>query len=109
VPGLVISPYAKTGFIDSQTLTTDAYLKFIEDDFLGGARLNPKTDGRPDTRPIVRENAAILGNLINDFDFSQTPRPPMTLRPCPATTLKPTPQPFCIDHIALHTNTWGDS
>jgi phospholipase C len=109
VPGLVISPYAKKGYIDPQTLTTDAYLKFIEDDFMGGARLNPATDGRPDPRPDVRENASILGNLINDFDFTQKPRPPMILHPCPATTLTPKPAPTCRDHIALHTNTWGDS
>jgi phospholipase C len=109
VPALVISPYAKKGFIDSQVLTTDAYLKFIEDDFMSGARLNPATDGRRDPRPDVRENAPILGNLINDFDFTQTPRAPMGLNPCPATTLIPTPQPGCYDHIALHTATWGDS
>jgi phospholipase C len=108
-PALVISPYAKKGFIDHQVLTTDAYLKFIEDDFLGGARLNPATDGRRDPRPTVRENASILGNLINDFDFTQTPRPPMTLRPCPPTTLIPKPARFYIDHIALHVNQWGDS
>lgn len=79
VPGLVISPYAKQGFIDHQTLSFDAYLKFIEDDFLGGARIDPKTDGRPDPRPTVRENVAILGNLTSDFDFTQTPRSPMML------------------------------
>jgi phospholipase C len=79
VPGLVISPYAKQGYIDHQTLSFDAYLKFIEDDFLGGARIDPKTDGRPDPRPDVRENVAILGNLINDFDFSQNPSGPMLL------------------------------
>jgi hypothetical protein len=33
VPGLVISPYAKRGFIDHQTLSFDAFVKFIEDDF----------------------------------------------------------------------------
>ena len=47
VPGIVISPYAKTGYIDHQTLSFDAYIKFIEDDFLNGARLDPLTDGRP--------------------------------------------------------------
>jgi phospholipase C len=47
VPGLVISPYAERGFIDHQTLSFDAYLKFIEDDFLGGQRLDPRTDGDP--------------------------------------------------------------
>jgi phospholipase C len=79
VPGLVISPYARKGYIDSQTLSFDAYLKFIEDVFLNGQRIDPKTDGRPDPRPTVREDVSILGNLINDFDFSQLPRPPMVL------------------------------
>jgi phospholipase C len=87
VPGLVISPYAKRGFIDHQTLSFDAYLKFIEDDFLGGQRLDPRTDGRPDPRPTVRENVAILGDLAHDFDFTQPPRPPLILKPYPRTTL----------------------
>jgi phospholipase C len=79
VPGLVISPYARRGFVDHQVLSHDAYLKFIEDDFLGGARIDPKTDGRPDPRPDVRERASVLGNLVKDFDFSQKPRPPLVL------------------------------
>jgi phospholipase C len=83
VPGLLISPYAKQGYIDHQTLSFDAYLKFIEDRFLGGARIDPETDGRPDPRPNVRENAAILGDLRNEFDFTQTPRPPVILDPWP--------------------------
>jgi phospholipase C len=85
VPAMVISPYARRGYVDHQTLTSDAYLKFIEDDFLDGARLNPRTDGRPDRRPDVRENASILGNIANDFDFSQTPRPPVLLATNPPT------------------------
>jgi phospholipase C len=83
VPGLVISPYAKRGYIDHQILTFDAYLKFIEDRFLGGERLNPKTDGRPDPRPYVREDVPLLGNLVDDFDFAQKPRPPLVLDPYP--------------------------
>ncbi len=79
VPGLVISPYAKRGYIDHQTLSFDAYAKFIEDNFLGGQRLDPRTDGRPDPRPDVRENASQLGNLMNDFDFNQHPLPPVVL------------------------------
>jgi phospholipase C len=79
VPALVISPYARRGFVDHQVLSFDAYLKFIEDDFLGGARLDPKTDGRPDPRPTVRENVKILGNLVKDFDFSKPPRKPVLL------------------------------
>jgi len=79
VPGIVISPYAKRGYIDHQTLSFDAYVKFIEDDFLGGQRLDPLTDGRPDPRPDVRENVAQLGDLRSDFDFTQSPRAPMLL------------------------------
>jgi phospholipase C len=79
VPGLVISPYARRGFVDHQTLSFDAYLKFIEDDFLGGQRIDPQTDGRPDPRPDVRENAQILGDLTKDFDFRQQPRRPILL------------------------------
>ncbi|GAC1656461.1 MAG: alkaline phosphatase family protein [Ktedonobacteraceae bacterium] len=84
VPGLVISPYAKQGYIDHQTLSFDAYAKFIEDDFLSGQRIDPKTDGRPDPRPDVRENASQLGNLINDFDFNQTPKAALVLSTTPA-------------------------
>jgi len=83
VPAVVISPYAKKGYIDHQTLSFDAYLKFIEDVFLHGQRLDPRTDGRPDPRPTVREKVAILGDIAGDFDFSQAPRPPLILRPMP--------------------------
>jgi phospholipase C len=99
VPGLVISPYARQGLIDHQTLSFDAYVKFIEDDFLGGQRINPQTDGRPDTRPDVREDAPQLGNLVKDFDFSQSPRPPMLLPLHPQTDLivsNPVPVPLSI-------------
>ncbi len=87
VPALVISPYARRGYIDHQILSFDAYDKFIEDDFLNSQRLNPKTDGRPDPRPTVRENVAILGDLTKDFDFTQTPRPAVLLPLRPQTTL----------------------
>jgi len=102
VPGLVISPYARRGLIDSQTLSFDAYLKFIEDDFLGGARLDPRTDGRLDSRTGVRENLPLLGDLTKDFNFSQAPLPPLILDPCPAnTTLTPRPKPGCNGRVKL--------
>jgi phospholipase C len=87
VPGLVISPYAKKGYIDHQILSFDAYTKFIEADFLGGAKLDPRTDGRPDPRPDVRENAAQLGRLVEDFNFSGRPRKPVLLPVHPKTDL----------------------
>ena len=79
VPAFMISPYARKGYIDHQTLSFDAYLKLVEDLFLGGQRLDPKTDGRPDPRPNVREDAAILGDLLAEFDFTQAPRAPEPL------------------------------
>jgi phospholipase C len=83
VPALVISPFARRGYIDHQSLSFDAYNKFIEDDFLGGQRLDPATDGRPDPRPTVRDNVPSLGNLLADFDFTQPPRKPILLPPSP--------------------------
>ena len=83
VPGLTISPWVKPGTIDKQLLTHDAYLKFIEDIFLDGARLDPASDGRPDNRPTVRENMKQLGNLMVELDFSQAPNPRLVLSPCP--------------------------
>ncbi len=108
VPAMVISPYARRGFIDPQTLSFDAYLKFIEDDFLGGQRIGPG-DGRLDSRPNTREYKPVLGNLVNDFNFNQAPLAPLILNTCPPTTLVPTPKPGCAGSVPLHFNTWGDS
>jgi phospholipase C len=83
VPGLVISPYARRGYVDHQTLSHDAYAKFIEDDFLGGQRLDPRTDGRPDPRPDLRETVPSLGDLRADFDFTQKPLQPVALSTSP--------------------------
>jgi phospholipase C len=88
VPALTISPYVKKGVIDHQTLSFDSYLKFIEDVFLNKQRLDPKTDGRPDPRPTVRENVSVLGDLWSEFDFSQAPRPPLLLPERPPSNLR---------------------
>jgi phospholipase C len=86
VPGIMISPYAKRG-VDHQVLSFDAYLKLVEDRWLGGERLDPKTllgnYGRIDTRPFVRENAAVLGDIAKEFDWSQPPIKPIVLNPSP--------------------------
>ncbi len=100
VPGILISPYARRGYIDHQTLSFDAYDKFIEDDFLNGQRLNPATDGRPDPRPDVREDEAILGNLVSEFNFNQRPLPPAVLPVHPQTTLTGTPSPSQVPAAA---------
>ena len=83
VPGIMISPWAKAGTIDGQVLAFDAYLKLIEDLFLSSERLDPDTLSRPDSRPTVREEIGILGNLLREFDFQQDPVPPLVLDPTP--------------------------
>jgi len=89
VPFLTISPYAKRGLINHEVYSTDAIAKFIEDDFLNGARLDPATDGRPDSRPDVREDEPILSNLVDDFNFNQAPLPPLELQSGPPWGLVP--------------------
>ncbi len=79
VPELVISPFARRGYVDHRDLSFGAHLRLIEDLFLGGQRLDPATDGRPDARSFVLENAPQSGDLLLDFDFSQLPRPPLIL------------------------------
>ena len=98
VPGMVISPYAKAGYVDHQTLSFDAYVKFIEDVFLGSQRLDPKTDGRPDPRPDVRETAPALGDLANDFDFTQPARPPLILPATPIGSCVAGDASLCLDN-----------
>ncbi len=90
VPGLMISPWARRGMIDHQTLSFDAYMKFVEDIFLGGQRLNPYTDGRWDPRPDVREGLPQLGNVLWELNFAQAPLPPLIL------PLLPPPGPASI-------------
>jgi phospholipase C len=85
VPAMMISAWAKGGTIDSQTLSFDAYLKLIEDLYLDGSRLDPETMSRPDSRPTVREDVRILGDLREEFDFEQDPIPPLILDPTPET------------------------
>jgi phospholipase C len=85
----VNSPYARSGTIDHTTLSYDSYLRLIEDRFLDGRRLDPKTDGRPDSRPTVRERVA--GSLLGAFDFGQEPLAPLVLNPWPWDTLEPQP------------------
>ncbi len=90
VPGVMISPYAKEGYIDHQTLSFDAYLRLMEDRFLNGQRLDPDTDGWWDPRPSVREDEPILGDLLQEFNFSQDPRP------APILPTRPPPGPPSI-------------
>ena len=89
VPGLLISAYARPGFIDHQIYSFDSYATLVEDLFAGGVRLDPAALGNPDSRPDFRDaltevrlldgSVAPLGNLLSGFDFAQPPQPPLVL------------------------------
>ena len=65
VPAIIISPYAKKGFVDHTQYETVSILKFIED--------------RWGLAPLAQRDAN-ANNLLNAFDFSQqvAPLPPNT-------------------------------
>jgi phospholipase C len=73
VPLLVISPYAKKGYIDHTQFEFSSFLRFAEDK-LG----LPQLTGR--------DKAA--NNMLDAFDFSRAPRQPLILkqRQCKGTT-----------------------
>ncbi len=58
IPAIIISPYAKRGFVDHTTYETVSILKLIET--------------RWNVAPVGSRDAA-ANNLLNAFDFSQTP------------------------------------
>jgi phospholipase C len=61
VPLLVLSPFARAGYIDHRPSDFTAVLRFVEDNW-GLAPLTPRDRAQSD--------------LAQDFDFSQHPRPP---------------------------------
>jgi phospholipase C len=89
VPGLLISAYARPGVIDHSVLSLDSYAVLFEDLFMDSARLDPVKLGQPDGRPDIRDELtevtfpdgtkAPIGKLIDEFDFTQTPLPPLIL------------------------------
>lgn len=77
VPGLVISPYAREGFVDHHIHSPASWLRIVEERF-----------GLP---PLTQRDAS-ADDLIEDFDFSQAPRPPILL--AATTNGSPYPQPL---------------
>ncbi len=66
VPLIVISPYAKKGYIDHTSYEFSSMLRFAEDQ-LGLARMTDRDKG--------------ANNMMGAFDFTQTPRKPVILQP----------------------------
>jgi uncharacterized protein (TIGR03437 family) len=64
VPALVISPYARQGFVDHNVYSFDSWLKIIEERF--------------GIVPLQYRDAIAL-DMTDAFDFTQDPRPPVIL------------------------------
>jgi phospholipase C len=88
VPAITIGAYVIPG-IDHAVYSQDNYARFIEDIFANGARLNPAALGNPDARPYIADSVTTaqsitgqtvtVGDLMNAFDFTQSPLPPLVL------------------------------
>ena len=79
VPTIIISPYAKPGYIDSTTYEFASVLRFIETIF--------------DVPPMTSRDAN-SSDMLGAFDFSQQPLPPLILkeRDCPKTPIENIPE-----------------
>lgn len=61
-PTLLVSPYAKQGYIDSTTLDFTSFLKFIEENWY--------------LQPLAQRDSN-ASNFLDAFDFTQPPRDPV--------------------------------
>jgi phospholipase C len=70
VPLLIVSPFAKRGYISHTTYSPGSILKFVE------ARFNVEP---------LSDRDGLANDLFDSFDFSQQPLPPLVLQPrqCP--------------------------
>ena len=94
IPLLIISPYAKEGFIDNYTASTYSILSFIDYNF-----------NMPYLTPIVKE----LGyqSILYAFNFSQHPRPPLILTPENWTYPVPLQYPIHYGYVATINNNYS--
>ena len=74
VPGLVVSPYAKQGYIDHKTYSFESWLKIVEERF----GISSMT---------LRDTKAL--DMSDAFDFTQQPRTPVVLEPTPGGSAYP--------------------
>ncbi len=76
VPLIVISPYAKSGYISHVQGEFSSFVKFIEGNFgLGEGALGQ------------RDSLSQTSDLMDFFDFNQTPLQPLILKPVPYSTI----------------------
>ncbi len=85
VPAILVSPYAKKGYIDSTVLDFTSILKFIEQNW-GVASLSQRD--------------ANANNFLSAFDFSQAPRSPEFISSTKADSAPPKKDPSKVIYLA---------
>jgi len=81
-PFLVISPWARANYVDHTQSTQASILRFIESNWLGGARIG------------FGSFDAVTGDIVSLFNFSRkAPNPPLFLDPALGTVLTAPPAP----------------
>jgi phospholipase C len=92
VPALIISPYARAGFIDHTVYDFESTLKFIEWRF---------------GLPALTQRDAGANNLLSAFDFGQQPASPYII---PLTKVQlATIHPFIVEGSAVNPNPAGSA
>jgi phospholipase C len=71
MPMLVISPFAKRNYVDHAVTDTSSILRFIEDNWLGGMRIDDVT--RPAPMAGQKSFDKIAGSIQGMFDFDVHP------------------------------------
>jgi phospholipase C len=92
VPALIISPYARAGYLDHTVYDFESTLKFIEWRF---------------NLPSLTARDASAGNPVNAFDFSQQPAPPYII-PLTQKQLSVI-QPFILEGSRINPNPGGQA
>jgi phospholipase C len=78
VPGIVISPYARQNYVDHHTYSFESWLRIVEERF--------------GIQPMVARDTNAL-DMLDGFNFQQTPRPPYILDPNGAVFPQPSQHP----------------
>ncbi len=89
VPLLIISPYAKSGYISHTVYDAASILRFTEDNF---------------KLPYLSSRDASANNMSDSFDLTQAPLPPLVLqtRTCPL--LSASTVPFGVENVGTTEN-----
>jgi len=99
VPMLIISPYARPGYVSHTLYEFSSFLKTVEERF---------------GLPSLTDRDAEANDLLDSFDFTQTPLPPLILSPRQCPVVSPTVLNFIPQQVGsssasqkVQVSNWG--